>query len=80
MFESRDKAQFTLSAHDERRRPADADAARAGPEGEDISARITEKLIAEPVAPFRWVPWVLAFLVTGCLLLAAWVWFELLHM
>ena len=46
---------------------------------QDVSERITNKFDPDPVAQFRWVPWVLALLVILCLLLAAWVWFEILH-
>ena len=38
-----------------------------------------DKFDPDPGAQLRWVPRVLALLVTLCLLLAAWVWFKILH-
>lgn len=33
----------------------------------------------DPVAHVRWLPWLLGTLVLICVLLAAWVWFQILH-
>ncbi len=79
MFKNRGKQLLTLSPdarHDGRNRLKLAGFARRV---QDVSERITEKFDPDPVAQFRWVPWVLALLVILCLLLAAWVWFEILH-
>ena len=45
----------------------------------DASERRMDGFDPDPVAQFRWVPWMLTALVIICLVLAAWVWFEILH-
>ncbi len=79
MLKNRDKPLLTPSpndGHDGRDRPNLAGSARRPP---DASERIMDKFDPDPGAQLRWVPRVLALLVTLCLLLAAWVWFKILH-
>ncbi len=79
MFKSREKPCSTLPARDGREGRMDPDGDGEVREAEDLSPRSDEDFDPDPVAQFRWIPWVLAFLVLVCILLAVWVWFELLH-
>ena len=72
--ESREKQKVTRSVDDGHNRHGPAG---AGFGEENGFPRIPRKLDPERVVQFRWVAWVLALLVV-CLLLAAWVWFEIL--
>ena len=49
------------------------------PTAPDASERSMDRFDLDPVGQFRWVPWMLTALVIICLVLAAWVWFEILH-
>jgi hypothetical protein len=79
MFKSRDKRRLTQSADDKRNGRLHPELTRSGDREERVSGRIPGQFDPDPVVQFRWVPWVLALLVLACLLLAAWVWFEILH-
>jgi hypothetical protein len=83
MFKSRDKQRSTISSsseekHDDR---DGRDSKQSGPRNLDADAaeRLAGKLDPDPVAQFGWFSWMLALLVILCLVLAAWVWLEILH-
>lgn len=79
MSKSRDKQRLTPSADEKHDDRGHSDPARSTHREVDTSQRITGQFDPDPVFQFRWIPWVLTFLVILCLLLAAWVWFEILH-
>jgi hypothetical protein len=79
MSKDRDEHRVTLSAGEDRDGRTTGDAMQSTPEKAESSESLASKLAPDPVVHIRWIPWVLAILVTMCLLLAAWVWFEILH-
>ncbi len=80
MFKTRDKQELIESDDDGRHDGhGPADVARSQHREEDASERIRGEFDPDPVVQVRWVPWLLAFLVIVCVLLAVWVWFEILH-
>jgi hypothetical protein len=72
MFKSRDKQRVAQP-------DADSQDRHGRLNWEQSAERSRNKFDPDPVAQFRWVLWLLALLVISCLLLAAWVWFEILH-
>ncbi len=77
MFNSRDKQRPTLSGSEtyDGHRYSDS----VSSESPGSSKRGMDRYDPEPIVQVRWVRCVLAILVIACLLLAAWVWFEILH-
>jgi hypothetical protein len=83
MFKSRDKQELmapTDDGHEDRGHAGSISPESPESPERDAGERITGRFNRDPVVQVRWVPWLLAVLVIVCLLLAAWVWFEILHL
>jgi hypothetical protein len=75
-----DGKRLSIMPTDEKRSPGGArDSAWSLRPVKSASKPTIGKFDSDPAPRFRWILWMLAVLVIVCLVLAGWVWFQILH-